>query len=129
MIIMLTGRRGAFVICARTHALTQTICNIKCFLRSTDKKGKKSPGYRFDFWLFGERKEKRGREGRREGGKGRGGRRSWAKLLLSFLSFPWGSDWAAGAHAPAAAVEQLLVCRFENLEEGTKTTNSARTPR
>lgn len=51
----------------RTHAPTQTIRYIKC-LRSTDKKGKKkSPGYRFHFWLFGERKEKRGREGRRDG--------------------------------------------------------------
>lgn len=37
------------------------------------------------------------------------------KLLVSFLSFPWGGDWATRAHATAAAIEQLLVCRFENL--------------
>lgn len=73
------------------------------------KKGK-SPGYRFDFWLFGERKEKRGREGRRKGSEVEG------KLLVSFLSFPGGSDGTAGAHAPSATIEQLLVCRFENLE-------------
>lgn len=45
------------------------------------------------------------------------------KLLVSFLSFPWGGDWATRAHATAAAIEQLLVCRFENLflkEKGDK---------
>lgn len=47
------------------------------------------------------------------------GRRSRAKLLLSFLSFPWGGDRAAGAHA-SAAVEQLLVCRFENLGQSRR---------
>lgn len=95
-----------FVACARTHSLRQSVTlNV---LRSTDKKGK-SPGYRFDFWLFGERKEKRGREGRRDGLEVEG------KLLVSFLSFPWGSDWATRAHASSTTIEQLLVCRFENL--------------
>lgn len=67
---MLTCRRDKFIVRARTHSLRQSITlNV---LRSTDKKGrkakqKKSPGYRFDFWLFGGIKEKRGREGRRDG--------------------------------------------------------------
>lgn len=64
---MLTCRRDKFIVRARTHSLRQFITlNV---LRSTDKKGrrKKSPGYRFDFWLFGGIKEKRGREGRRDG--------------------------------------------------------------
>lgn len=29
--LMLTHRRDTLVICARTHTLAQTICNIKCF--------------------------------------------------------------------------------------------------
>lgn len=71
MILMLTGSQtSVVVVCARTHSLRQFITlNV---LRSTDKKRKKSPGYRFDFWLFGERKDKRGREGRRGLGGGRG---------------------------------------------------------
>lgn len=77
MILMLTGRRGGFSSSAPrtlTLSLGQFVTlNVFFFLRSTDKKGKKSPGYRFDFWLFGERKEKRGREGSRWGREGEEG--------------------------------------------------------
>lgn len=101
-----TGR----VFRLRTHTNTLRQFVTLNVLRSTDKKGKKSPGYRFNFWLFGERKEKRGREGRRDGEEVKG------RLLVSFLSFPWGSDWATSAHAPTTTIEQFLVRRFENLE-------------
>lgn len=43
------------------------------------------------------------------------GRRSKSKLLLSFLSFPGRGDRAPGAHAASAAIEQLLVCGFQDL--------------
>lgn len=94
-----------FVACTRAHSLRQSV-TLKV-LRSTDKKGNKSPGYRFDFWLFGERKEKRGREGRT---------RVKGKLLVSFLSFPGRSDWATRTHTPSTTIEQLLVGGFEDLE-------------
>lgn len=66
--------------CLHTHTHNQTTCNITC-LRSTDlKKRKKSPGYRFDFWLFGEKGE-RGREDKRDG------LRSRAKYWCHFFAF------------------------------------------
>lgn len=50
------------------------------------------------------------------------------KLLVSFLSFPWGSDRATGAHAPSTTIKQLLVCRFENLENEDNDHKLSRNP-
>lgn len=53
---------------AHVHTPTQTIHNNNALRSTVKKRKKKSPGNRFDFWLFGERKEKRGREGERDRG-------------------------------------------------------------
>lgn len=58
------------------------------------------------------------KERRRRGREGR--TRVKGKLLVSFLSFPRWSDWATGAHAPAPTIEQLLICRFEDLHKENK---------
>lgn len=113
MTLMLTGSQTSVVVvvvvCARTHALTQTKFMTLNVLRSTDKKRKKALGIGLISGCLVKERTKRGREGRRGWVEAEGERR------VSFLSFPWGGDRAARAHAPTAAIEQLLVCRFENL--------------